>query len=51
MPKPIFDNMKGEEKELPTEEQENQPKTLWDMFMDYVKEKDKREKKQFLETV
>jgi hypothetical protein len=33
------------------EMEEEQPKTLWDMFMDYVKTKDKRERKQFLETV
>jgi hypothetical protein len=41
------------EEELPTEgmEDEDKPKTLWDMFMDYVKHKDKRERKQFLQTV
>jgi hypothetical protein len=51
-PKPIFDRMK-EEDELPKqpEEEGRQPVTLWDMFMEYVKNKDKKEKSRFLETV
>jgi hypothetical protein len=50
--KPILDRM-DEERELPTgeEEEEKKPMTLWDMFMQYVKNKDKRERKQFIETV
>lgn len=43
--------MRGEEK-LPVEqEDERKPMTLWDMFMEYVKNKDQHERKQFLETV
>jgi hypothetical protein len=51
MPKPIFDSMRDEEKPPVEQEDEQQPKTIWDMFMEYVKTKDKRERKQFLETV
>jgi hypothetical protein len=52
-PKPIFDNMRGsEEEELPKQpDGEREPTTLWDMFMEYVKNKDKKEKSRFLETV
>lgn len=51
-PKPIFDSMREDDKPpVENEMEEEQPKTLWDMFMDYVKTKDKRERKQFLETV
>jgi len=42
---------KATEEVVAQEEQEKEPITLWDMFMDYVKDKDKRERKQFIETV
>jgi len=44
----VFEDKPPVESEM---EEEDKPKTIWDMFMQYVKEKDKRERKQFLETV
>jgi len=33
------------------DEEEEKPKTLWDMFIEYVKAKEEREKKQFIDTL
>jgi hypothetical protein len=52
MPKPIFDSMREEEKPPVTEEEEERkPMTLWDMFMEYTKTKEKGQRKKFLDTV
>jgi hypothetical protein len=52
MPKTIFDSMREDEKPpVEAEEEERKPMTLWDMFMEYTKAKEKGQRKKFLDTV
>ena len=51
MPKPIWDRMEEEGKPPVEEEDANKPKTLWDLFMEYTKAKNKAERSRFIDAV
>jgi hypothetical protein len=51
MPKPIWDRMEEGDKPPVEEEEGNKPKTLWDLFMEYTKAKEKSERSRFIDAV
>jgi len=51
MAKPIWERMEEDEKPPVEGEEGYKPKTLWDLFMEYTKAKNKAEKSRFIDAV